>query len=217
MVWNVGQGQWITIQENSDCVHFDAGGEFAPLLLIQYFCKAKKSWLILTHGDWDHINFVPKLREISKDFCLVNFPREKLSPRKVKFLKNFPMCNQKLRDVRWLNPVQNCKYSKDGNCNSFIIEWQKQVLILGDAPKKAEIAIVPKLNNKLKFAVLGHHGSRTSTSEQLLKHLPLFTQALISARNRRYGHPHREVLSLLRKYKMPTLTSETWGSIIIEL
>jgi competence protein ComEC len=64
--------------------------------------------------------------------------------------------------------------------------------------------------------ILGHHGSQTSSSQAFL------TQArpglaIASARRARYGHPHRKVVSRLRQKKIPTLTTEDWGSLFFSL
>lgn len=67
----------------------------------------------------------------------------------------------------------------------------------------------------VRVLALGHHGSRTSTSKDLLKELPNLKLAIASARKRRYGHPHRETVEALGKFKVPILSTEDWGNIVI--
>jgi competence protein ComEC len=90
-------------------------------------------------------------------------------------------------------------------------------LLPGDSTKKEELAWGSLLPQGLpRVLILGHHGSRTSTSEFLLNHLPLLKLAISSARWRRYQHPHAQVLALLRKHKIPILRTEDWGSVWFE-
>jgi competence protein ComEC len=68
-----------------------------------------------------------------------------------------------------------------------------------------------------RILVLGHHGSRTSTSSLLLDHLPRLTAAVSSARFRKYGHPHARVRRDLAKRHIPLLRTEEWGNLHFEL
>jgi competence protein ComEC len=68
-----------------------------------------------------------------------------------------------------------------------------------------------------RWLVLGHHGSRTSTSEALLTHLSGLKQALASSRMARFGHPHAEVRTACRKHGVALISTEAWGHVILEL
>jgi competence protein ComEC len=70
---------------------------------------------------------------------------------------------------------------------------------------------------KTGFLLLGHHGSRTSTSEELLSQLPHLKVAIASARFARYGHPHLEVVRRLKKYHVALLKTEDWGNLWFEI
>lgn len=63
---------------------------------------------------------------------------------------------------------------------------------------------------------IGHHGSKTSTDEKMIACLkPEF--AIISAgMNNRYGHPHKNTISTLDKYKIRTLKTYDIGNISIQ-
>ena len=54
VVWNVGQGQWVTIRYHDQCHHFDVGGESRPpQKLLQKLCpKNTTQALFLSHWDW---------------------------------------------------------------------------------------------------------------------------------------------------------------------
>lgn len=89
-------------------------------------------------------------------------------------------------------------------------------LLSGDLPQKQEDNIVRKFGDGLHAQVLklGHHGSRTSTSQYWLSAIhPDF--AIISAgKENRYGHPHIEVLELLDKLHIPIFKTYEEGNIV---
>lgn len=63
---------------------------------------------------------------------------------------------------------------------------------------------------------IGHHGSRTSTSEGFIKTLSP-SIAVISAGNKnRYGHPHQEVLNVLNRNNVKVLRTDQRGTIKIK-
>ncbi len=89
------------------------------------------------------------------------------------------------------------------------------VLLTGDSPVSKELYLVGKDKNILDVDVLklGHHGSRTASSEAyLLATSPQI--AIISAgKNNSYGHPHKEVIDRLKKLAIPYLNTADAGTI----
>ncbi len=90
-------------------------------------------------------------------------------------------------------------------------------LLTGDSPISIEQYLV-KTNKKaldVDVVQLGHHGSKTSTSESYLKATsPTF--ALVSAGvNNSYGHPHPEVTDLLKKLAIPLVSTQDNGTVIL--
>lgn len=218
IVWNVGQGQWITVLNGDSCVHFDAGGEKFPTKLILKICKDLNNIIYLTHGDWDHINALKFFRKNQMTYCLQNMPSEKLTISKEKLLKPLKLCKKKIiQEVKAVNPTEHCKYDKSSNCFSWVFSWDNKVLVPGDSPAKMEKFWLDKVGRDFEILILGHHGSATSTSDPLLKHIKKCTLAISSSRRAKYGHPSSKVVSKLRQFKIPLLTTEQWGHLIIEL
>jgi len=88
-------------------------------------------------------------------------------------------------------------------------------LFTGDSPKRVEEYLVLAEGEHLQSDVLkvGHHGSRTSTSDLFLAEVAP-TYAIISAgKDNRYGHPHVEVTDLLFNYGVITKNTADEGSI----
>jgi competence protein ComEC len=88
-------------------------------------------------------------------------------------------------------------------------------MFTGDSPQEIEKYLVHKGTSTLASDVLkvGHHGSRTSSSEDFVTAVAP-TYAIISAgKNNSYGHPHKEVTDLLTKYSIIQKNTATEGSI----
>src|ERR1043165_525124 len=93
--WNVGQGQWLTWSDETRCLHFDMGGERAPLRRIRELCRYKTNVLYLSHSDEDHLRFIPWGVRSLPELCLHALPRENLSWSKQKILSAISLCGSK--------------------------------------------------------------------------------------------------------------------------
>lgn len=62
---------------------------------------------------------------------------------------------------------------------------------------------------------VGHHGSKTSTSEEFLEAVSPSIAVIFAGRGNRYGHPHKEVLEVLRSYGIRILRTDIEGDIRI--
>lgn len=222
IVWNVGQGSWATLVRNGVCDHFDSGGEFAPQILIRKTCAHRSNRMHYSHWDWDHVSFAPTIQRLTNQICLSEIPAGEGSNKKKKMLARLKRCDQTPDQIQELSVTANARLESPGrkpkplssNEVSRIFTTSRE-LVPGDSIAKAERNWATKLvnTNRLSLLVLGHHGSRTSTSPELLNHLPHLRQAVASARFRRYGHPHREVVARLRSRGIAVLRTEDWGSI----
>ena len=88
-------------------------------------------------------------------------------------------------------------------------------LFMGDAEREHEFKI---LRDDIDCEVLkaGHHGSKTSSSEALLKAVsPEISVVQVGEKNR-YGHPYKAVLERLTASAAKVFRTDTDGAIIIE-
>lgn len=91
------------------------------------------------------------------------------------------------------------------------------VLLTGDmeAPLEEEL-IASGADLHADVLKVGHHGSKTSTSEDLLKAVqPKLAVISVGAHNT-YGHPTKEILDRLTRYQIPILRTDTHGTIILK-
>lgn len=209
VVWNVGQGLWATRVDAQECWHFDRGGEFFPGRF-RKLCAQKEQKLFISHWDWDHVGGIGSL---DADTCLAKGPIGKSSRRKMSLVSKFRPCTDFPKNIfSWTPELSNVS---NDNCHIFLTG---SVLMPGDAPVSSEKKWLHSLPlSSVKILLLGHHGSKTSTSQELLDVLPHLKQAVSSARWRRYHHPHPEVAARLAKARVPLLRTEDWGNIWFEL
>jgi competence protein ComEC len=69
--------------------------------------------------------------------------------------------------------------------------------------------------NKKVILKAGHHGSRTSTSEEFLRFIHPDIAVISCGYNNRYGHPHSEVVDLLRNFEIIVYRTDQDGALII--
>lgn len=109
---------------------------------------------------------------------------------------------------------------EDSNASSVVFRLEYGVfsaLFLGDAPAEVERALVHLHGDALRSTVLkvGHHGSRTSTSQELLD-VVRPTWGLVSlGRHNRFGHPAPEVVGRLSAAEVRLVRSDRVGWAVL--
>lgn len=90
------------------------------------------------------------------------------------------------------------------------------VLLMGDAPESIERYLVEIDGKRLNTDLLkvGHHGSKTSTGDELLGFATPVAAIISAGRENRYGHPHPEVIERLARFGVPTLGTYDHGTIV---
>ena len=92
------------------------------------------------------------------------------------------------------------------------------VMLTGDATKLNEYEIVDTYSNRLKSDILkvGHHGSKTSTSELFIETVDPEYGIISAGCDNRFGHPHGSVLATLFTYRVQVLDTCNEGDIVFE-
>lgn len=184
--------------------------------------------LILSHGDQDHIGEAISLMNHIKVKELVipkGFVRGELEERVIEKARKGDM------KIRAVNAGDQLTYrdfsfyvlspkelSTSKNDDSMVL-WAKigglKWLFTGDAEMRSEermVSTYPHL--KVDVLKVGHHGSRGSTSEQLLEHIKPSIAIISAGYQNRYQHPHKEVIDKLEKRKIKILRTDIQGGIL---
>ena len=219
IVWNVGQGSSASLVLRKECWHFDLGGEVSPTARILRLCQNKKQRLFLSHFDRDHVNFV---LQNNRNLCRMNEPLSQPRPWKTKILRKVPICPdwldshqssfvyENIEVLRVYRPNSVPRLANESSEVFFIKPYG--ILISGDSPISREKIWMTKVTSPVRIFLLGHHGSRTSNSEELLRRIKP-DNSVASARKKVYGHPHTEVVQKLQQLHRPTLRTESWGNL----
>lgn len=237
---DVGQGDAILIQDGNQQVLVD-GGE-GTLVLEQL--SREMPWfdrvielIVITHPQRDHMEGLLHVME-RYDVGLVVMPRvvndsllqEELLNKLIK--QNIPYrfgwAGQKMYigDIQMsvLGPFDTTEAQAltrvDVNNASIITRINFHgisVLLTGDAEASAEALLVQNIpEHFLDVDILkaGHHGSRTSTTSQLLKATTPKIVAISVGKENTFGHPHPTVLNRLEG--MPVIRTDEVGTIRFE-
>lgn len=69
---------------------------------------------------------------------------------------------------------------------------------------------------KVDILKLGHHGSKTASSQLFLEKIQPKLAIISVGKHNRYGHPHQEVLNRLKQLNIPSLRTDQSGAITIQ-
>lgn len=96
-----------------------------------------------------------------------------------------------------------------------LVYGDSEYMLTGDSPQEIEEYLVSLYGNDLQSDVLkaGHHGSRTSSSEEFVSAVhPIFV-IYSAGKDNLYGHPHKEVTDLMTAHRTIQKNTADLGSI----
>ena len=107
--------------------------------------------------------------------------------------------------------------NEDLNNSSVVCELSyggTSFLFMGDAEVQAEAPLVAKYDLDVDVLKVGHHGSRSSTSDAFLKEATPEI-SVISVGENRYGHPNANVLQRIRNVGSKIYRTDLNGTIVL--
>jgi len=167
----------------------------------------KLNYLILTHGDYDHmgeaINLVNNFKVEKVIFNNDTFNDLELNlvkilkEKNIKYYKNMKSISLDKNKLHFLN---NELYDNE-NDNSNVIYTElnnHKFLFMGDAGVEVEKNIIEKYNlQNIDVLKVGHHGSKTSSGKKFINEINPEYGVISVGKNNRYGHPNDGVLENL--------------------
>ena len=120
-----------------------------------------------------------------------------------------------------LHPLENLEGQDVKNTNNTsiinrLVFNNISFLFLGDAYKSVERKLVSDgVYLDSDILKVGHHGSKTSTSKELLESVNPCMAVISAGKDNRYGHPHEQVLEILNDYGIRVLRTDEIGDIKI--
>ena len=231
---DVGQGDSILIHKDNKSILIDTGGSLTNkgnisnntiIPLLKSYGINKIEYLILTHGDYDHMGEAINLVDNFKvEKVIFNCgPYNDLEQELIKVLDKkkikYYSCIKELNiDNNKLYFLQIKEYDNE-NDNSNVIYTELngyKFMFMGDAGIEKEKDILEKYNiSNIDVLKVGHHGSNTSSSKIFIDEINPKYSIISVGKNNRYGHPNKEALDNLKNSKIYRTDQD--GSIMFKI
>ena len=228
---NVGQGDATLIKCGDMTLLIDAGDNSQGTNVRSYIEAQgveRIDYVIGTHPDADHIGGL--------DVIIYNFECGTiLMPDETKDTKTYDDVIQtienknykitlpevgstyKLGDAKFTIIAPNDDYD-DANSESIgiLLEFgETRFLFTGDAEEEAEADILKNgIDIHADVYKAGHHGSRTSSSEEFLAAVEPKAVVVSCGEDNSYGHPHAEILNYCLMNNIPMYRTDMQGTIV---
>jgi competence protein ComEC len=209
------QGHQILIDGGSDATILEKLGQAMP------FYDQSIDLIILTHPEADHLSGLVEVLRYYQVGQILENGIQRNTPEYQEWMKLIQKKEIPLKiaqagqvvhlgpgvNLRILWPDQRLVQSEARKVNNVsivaqLIYGQSEFLLTGDIEKQIELRLINQgLNLESDVLKIGHHGSKTSSSQIFLEAVnPKI--AVISVGKNSYGHPHQEVLERLKKIKV---------------
>ena len=230
---DVGQGDSILVQSTDHAVLIDAGPPAAGQSLVIYLESLgirRLDYVIATHPHSDHIGGMPGVldRFLVGELWMPDVAHDTATFER--FLdaierNHLEITTVQAGDVLSAGPIRMIAVSPNrggyGNLNDYSIVLHMQYgltsfLFTGDAESLSENEMIAAgWNLQADILNVGHHGSRTSTTDSFLYAVdPQFAVISLAAGNQ-FNHPHPEVLERLTRRGIEVLRTDELGTIVM--
>lgn len=228
---DVGQGLAILVQSGGENLLYDGGNRSHADEVVQYLKKQEVEtidYMISSHYDEDHLGGLVK--------CLDNFEVDHVLGSDyvhTSDLFNTFMNTATANAITVEYPAVGDTYefgtgsftvmapsgiSKNSNDNSVVIRLvngDNSFMFMGDAEETSEQDMISTgMNLDCDVLCLGHHGSASSTSWDLLEASTPSWAVVSCGKGNSYGHPTAETMGKLSDMDIPVFRTDDQGTVI---
>ena len=230
---DVGQGDAALIKCGDATMLIDAGENDKGSQVWSYLKNqniTKLDYVIGTHPDSDHIGgldviiykfdcdnvFMSSYKKDTKTYDDV-VQAAKNKNNKITYPK--PGDTYQLGEAAFTIIAPNDKYEDSNNASIgvYLKYGDTSYLFTGDAEYEAEEDILKKgFMIDADVYKAGHHGSRTSSSDEFLEAVTPKYVVVSCGEDNSYGHPHAAILNYCRTKKIPLYRTDKQGTIVLK-
>ena len=228
IVFDVGQGLAIYGLANNFSWLYDTGAQFRSGFSLGDAVVAKNilaidgdalDLLFVSHSDNDHAGGEEGLRRrIVPGVTYAGQPREE-QHKECHGLAGWHELGSGENRWRIFNYKIDAPSDNNQSCIVQIEMAGKRILLPGDIDNKAEARLLETYGDQLKSDVLivGHHGSKSSSSKEWLIQVNPDLAIVSSGFKNRYHHPHWSIVKRFKQLSIPFYNTAESGAIEIEL
>lgn len=234
---DVGQGNCTLLTCGGKAILVDSGEVGAAQTVIGYIKNLNIDTLdcvLVTHPHSDHMGAMIKLLyEFKiKDFIMPEIP-EKIIPTSKTYEKFLTAVSDNAENVIATEPGATYSYGEmtmeifaplrdyddlnDMSAVTRVSYGDTSVMFTGDATTTVEKDLLKKnIDYSATILNVGHHGSKTSSSEKWLKAVDPKYAVICCGLNNDYGHPHAVVTKRLESMGIEYYRTDLLGTIVFE-
>lgn len=221
-VWDVGQGLSVLLQTPSQNILYDSGTAYAAEMALLPNLRAagitRLDAVIASHHDDDHDGGLPAVQQRYPAAALwagqpENYPR-------AQYCQSGKTWTADGVYFEWLTlPRMPSTPDNDASCVLRAIAGKHALLITGDLSARGEAQLLAQYGDALQsdVLILGHHGSRSSSSSAFINRVAPRWAIASSGFANAYHHPHPDVINRLAAHGVTLLRTDTQGAWVITL
>jgi len=230
---DVGQGgSQLIISPAGKTILIDAGNNDKEQVVTDYLKKEnvkKVDILIGTHPDADHTGgmdavirnfeigkvYMPKVQSNTKTFESVITEIAKKGLKVSTAKAGLKLEWEPNASVEMIAPIGTYQDANEMSAVIHLTYGNNSFLFMGDAEGESESDLLKaQVNLKSDVLLVGHHGSKTSTSQEFLDKVKPSYAVIQSGKGNKYGHPTDAVLNRLSNKGIKVHRNDEQGNIV---
>lgn len=232
IIFNIGQGDAILIQQDSFQILVDTGPDDTLVYELPKYVTEKDREIeivVLTHPHDDHIQGIYTLLDYYR-VSNIYFVSECFESKDFEYVKTHygdilkPLTSKTTIsygeiEFEMLYPL-NLGCHSDSNDDSIVAKVvinSVTTMLMGDAGYRAEDYLLSNgLVNRADILKVGHHCSRTATSDMFLSTISPTISICSCGYGNKFGHPHSETIEKFKTANVQYLITYQTGNIVFK-
>lgn len=210
---DVGQGDSAYIRVANMDILVDVGPNKSALLCLGKYMPIldrEIELVLISHTDTDHLE---GLKHVSQKYLIKKIITDSEIYKYSNIgLGDFKIVPKNEYDIQGL--------ATDNNDLSSVFTFTNgkfKVLFTGDINLTKNFGLIERSIGKLDILKVPHHGSRYNLNNKFLELADPYLSVISVGKNNKYGHPAKEVLSMIKALKVKSLRTDEEGDIVVSL